>query len=261
MIAREEDTTYIATISGGKDSVTMCDLLLKNDYPVDYIIFNDTKKEYKEMQVYIQKLQEYFLLRFKKEIVITHPKKTFEDGIYSIVKESEDKSRNGDFRGLPTPSFPCHLRNDLKIYPTNKWIKDNIKGKYKIYYGFTKKEHDRIKRNDESLYPLYDDFKMSEEDCKQYTIDNEMQNTLYNNFKRTGCRLCPFKSETDWWHTFHYYKDVWNEALEIEDKLKDNKQYKYFLKMKPLKEWEKEFLQGSLFDFSDEPLKDCFCKI
>ena len=31
-----KNTKYIATISGGKDSTVMCDLLLKNNYQVDY---------------------------------------------------------------------------------------------------------------------------------------------------------------------------------------------------------------------------------
>lgn len=252
---------YIATISGGKDSVAMCDLLLKNNYPVDYIIFNDTKKEYLEMQTYIYKLIDYFKSRYKKDIIITHPIKTFEDGIYSKVSKSKKESRNGDFRGLPTQSFPCHLRNDLKIYPTEKWIKENIKGKYKIYFGMTTDEPNRIKRDEICIYPLFDEFKMSEFDCKQYLINQDMENPLYRHFKRTGCRICPFKSEADWYNTYHYYKDVWNEAIRIEEELKQNKRYKYFLKMKPLTRWEKQFNQGSLFDFSDEPLKDCFCKI
>ena len=31
-INREEGITYIATLSGGKDSTVMCDLLLKNNW-------------------------------------------------------------------------------------------------------------------------------------------------------------------------------------------------------------------------------------
>ncbi len=51
---------YIATLSGGKDSTVMCDLLLKNNYPVDYLIFNDTLIEHKEMYQYINKLEKYY---------------------------------------------------------------------------------------------------------------------------------------------------------------------------------------------------------
>ena len=58
---------YIATISGGKDSTVMCDLLLKNGYQVDYIVFNNTLIEHKEMYQYINKLEKYF-----KAVSYTH---------------------------------------------------------------------------------------------------------------------------------------------------------------------------------------------
>ncbi len=74
---REDSTVYIATISGGKDSVTMCDLLLKNGYPVDEIIFTDTREEFEEMYIYLEKVKEYFLTRYKKTITVLKPKKTF----------------------------------------------------------------------------------------------------------------------------------------------------------------------------------------
>ncbi|WP_026803606.1 phosphoadenosine phosphosulfate reductase domain-containing protein [Aliarcobacter lanthieri] len=51
---------YIATISGGKDSVAMTDLLLKNGYPVDYILFYDTFLEFPIMYKYLEKVKKYF---------------------------------------------------------------------------------------------------------------------------------------------------------------------------------------------------------
>jgi len=69
------DTVYIATISGGKDSVTMCDLLLKNGHKVDYIVFNDTLDEFEEMYSYLDRVEEYFKSRYKKTITRLKPKK------------------------------------------------------------------------------------------------------------------------------------------------------------------------------------------
>ena len=88
---REEDTVYIATISGGKDSVTMCDLLLKNGHPVDEIIFTDTLEEFKEMYIYLEKIKEYFLSRYKKEIVILKPKKTFKHWALGTIEKDGAK--------------------------------------------------------------------------------------------------------------------------------------------------------------------------
>lgn len=36
---------YIATLSGGKDSTAMVDMLLRNQKPLDYIVFKDTLHE------------------------------------------------------------------------------------------------------------------------------------------------------------------------------------------------------------------------
>ena len=59
---------YAATISFGKDSTVMCDLLLKNGYPVDYIVFTDTMLEFPMMYEYKQKVCRYFKERYGKEV-------------------------------------------------------------------------------------------------------------------------------------------------------------------------------------------------
>ena len=87
----EDGVIYIATISGGKDSVTMCDLLLKNGYPVDYIIFIDTLQEHNEMYKYINKVNVYFKLRYGKKITVLKPKTTFEDWCFGEVTRGDKK--------------------------------------------------------------------------------------------------------------------------------------------------------------------------
>lgn len=255
---------YIATLSGGKDSTVMCDLLLSNGYPVDYILFNDTTAEYPEMYAYIEKLKEYFMRKHKMEITITQPSKTFEQGLLSKVFRSKKEYRNGQYVGIPVASGEamCHLRKTLKINPTDKWIRKNIgKEPYKIYIGYTMDEMNRAKPNDTNIYPLIEYFKMSENDCRKYLADNEMENTLYRHFGRTGCALCPFKSETDWYNTYKYHRDIFYRGIEIEEKLSKNRDYKFFHKHKPLKEHAKIFDISQEFDFGTEPLRDCFCKI
>jgi len=207
----------------------------------------------------------YFLSRYKKEIIITKPIRNFKDSILRKVIRSKKEKRNGQYIGLPVANGEamCHLRKTLKINPTDKWIRKNVKEEYKIYIGFTRDEKQRaINTSKKEIYPLIDYFNMSENDCKQYLINQEMENPLYKHFSRTGCKLCPYKSQTDWWKIYHFFNDDWNEAKEIEKQLiKQQNEYCYFIGNKPMEKWEKQFKQGSLFDFSDEPIKDCFCKI
>lgn len=262
---------YIATLSGGKDSVTMCDLLLKNGYPVDYIVFYDTLQEFPLMYEYIEKLKVYFKDRYNKEIIIAKPKSTFEDWCYGKINK-KNALYDGYIRGIPMVwSEPCYWRRESKVKPFDDLINQlNIK-EHKTYIGFTIDEKNRIMKDDKFIYPLIDHFNMSENDCKKYLVDQEMENPLYRFFNRTGCGICPAQSKKAWFEVWKNFKDTWNYMKQIEDELfrlerighKIKNKY-WFPNFKIISDYEKEFIkidQGSLFDFSDEPLKDCFCKI
>lgn len=259
---REENTTYIATISGGKDSVTMCDLLLKNGYPVDYILFADTLHEFKIMYEYIEKLKLYFKKRYNKKITVLKPNTTFENWCFGVLERG---AGIGKIRGLPLVTNPCYWRRESKVKPQELFEKDM--GKIVKYIGFTKDENRSIK-NEENIkfvYPLKDIFKMTEEDCKKYLINQDMENPLYRHFTRTGCAMCPYQSEKSWFNIWKHYTKEWEYIKSIENKLSGSLNDYWFTDYKTTKEMESKFIesdkQGSLFDFSDEPLKDCFCKI
>lgn len=259
---REKGITYIATISGGKDSVTMCDLLLKNGYPVDYILFADTLQEFEEMYIYIEKVKKYFLDRYKKEITILKPESIFEDWCYGVLKRGEGEGKQ---RGLPLLVNPCYWRRESKVKPQDKF-KQKF-NKIVCYIGYTKEENRSIQDTEKEtfIYPLKNIFKMTEEDCKAYLISQEMENPLYKHFSRTGCAFCPYQSEKSWFNIWKHYPKVWNYMKTIESKLDNSLNNYWFTDYKTTYDMEKKFKQadkqGSLFDFSDEPLKDCFCKI
>jgi 3'-phosphoadenosine 5'-phosphosulfate sulfotransferase (PAPS reductase)/FAD synthetase len=265
---------YIATISGGKDSVTMCDLLLKNGYPVDEIIFTDTLEEFEEMYIYLEKVKQYFLIRYKKEITILKPNSTFNDWCFGIIEKNGAK-RIGQVRGIPTKDGMCYWRRESKVYPIERYLKEKYRDEEITFYiGYTKGENRSVKETDtfKYSYPLQDIFQMTEEDCKAYLINQDMENPLYKHFSRTGCAICPFQSDKSWFNIWKHYPKVWNKMKETEmyldllthQHLEVVNKY-WFVGHKTIMEKEKEFefkdRQGSLFDFSDEPVKDCFCKI
>ena len=259
---------YIATLSFGKDSTVMVDLLLKNNYPVDYIVFNDTMLEFPMMYEYKEKVIKYFKDRYNKDVIVTKPDTTFEHWCFGTM-ESGDKK--GYIRGIPMVwSEPCYWRRESKVKPSDKLFK-NI-GKHKLYIGFTLDEANRIMIDDKFLYPLIYDFKMTERNCQEYLINQEMENPLYNFFSRTGCSICPAQSDKAWYQVWKYFKDTWNYMKDVENRLQKLEDDGYKIKNKTwfndyrnCSDMEKIFIeadkQGSLFDFSDEPLKDCFCKI
>lgn len=255
---------YIATISGGKDSVTMCDLLLKNGYPVDYIVFNDTLDEFKEMYDYLDKVETFFKRKYNKEITRLKPKKTYSHYIYRTLSRGD---RVGMTAGLPNASAGfCEWRRDSKIMPFERWASKI--GEHKIYIGITKDETHRCDRTKNFLYPLVDDFHFSERDCLEYLVSEDMENPLYRHFNRTGCKKCQYQSDMDWYMIWKHYPDVWQEIEDYESNvsLLENVVNKHwFTNFRTCLDMEKIFIEkekrGALFDLSDEPLKDCFCKI
>jgi len=256
---------YIATISGGKDSVTMCDLLLKNKYKVDYIVFNDTLNEHDEMYEYIDKVDNYFQQRYGIKITRLYPNKNtnFKKSMFRLRTKGEAKGKVTGLRNANNKF--CEWRNDSKIIPFEKWAKQFKE--YKVYIGITLDEQHRCDRTKHFLYPLIDDFKMTERDCKQYLIEQEMENPLYRHFNRTGCANCHYQSDKDLYMIWKHYPKAWQFFVDTEAEMadKDTAYKSWFSKYRTCAQMEQLFLekekQGSLFDFSDEPLKNCFCKI
>ena len=255
---------YVSTLSFGKDSMVMNDLLLKNGYPLDCIVFTDTLLEFPMMYEYKEKIIKYFKNRYGVEVITTKPKSTFEDWCFGIINSGDLK---GYIRGIPMVwAEPCYWRREAKVKPLDELFKDF--GDYKIYIGFTLDEANRVMLDDKFLYPLIYDFKMTETNCQEYLINQEMENPLYRYFSRTGCSVCPAQSEKAWFQIWKHFSETWEYMKSIEDKLKKYDKVKnatWFTDFRNCEDMEKKFIkvamQGGLFDFSDEPLKDCFCKI
>lgn len=267
MIEREENTVYIATISYGKDSTTMCDLILKNKLPIDEIIFTDTLEEFDEMYEYAKKVNKYLFERYKIKVTNIKPKSTFNDWAYGKITRGE---RRGMTRGLPAiDGGVCFWRREAKVKPMESYIKNKYKNKTIVFYiGYTLGENRSVKEKwlFKYIYPLQDIFKMTEKDCKEYLINQEMENPLYRHFTRTGCAMCPFQSEKSYYEIYNNYPKVWQKMKERESYLLAEKKCVnpyWFTNYRTTKDMESIFNKKStsLFDFSDEPVKDCFCKI
>ena len=272
---RENNTVYVGTISFGKDSTVMNDLLLKNGYPMDEIIFTNTYKEFDDMYSYGLKVNNYFKSRYNKEITFLNPLATFEEWCFGVIKDKTAEGF-GAIRGIPLPSdneTMCFHRRETKVKPIDSYLNKKYPNmKIVKYIGYTKGEGRNIKdtENLKHIYPLKNIFKMNEERCKEYLIHQDMENPLYRFFSRTGCYLCPFQSEKSMYQLYKYFNKYWEKMKWIEKILKDYEDMGFkvmnryfFVNKRTCEDMEKIFKirENELFDFSDEPLKDCFCKI
>jgi len=162
-----KQNTYKAKIafwSGGKDSTVMVDRLLRDGREIDYIIFSDTQKEFKEMYDYIRKVSTYWKDRFNMEVTFLHAHITFDEMIFNVRGENgrlcTNQDNQGKISGLLNPSSNfCEWRSASKIRPYEKWLKENDlhEDDVLIYLGFTIDEPNRLKRHKNEYYPLVDD--------------------------------------------------------------------------------------------------------
>lgn len=167
-------------VSFGKDSLTMLDLIVRNNIPVDRYIFSDTLLEFPLMYLYAEKIVDYYQQRYKITIEIIKPNATFEEWCFGVLKKGELK---GWIRGIPNPAdtdSQCYWRREAKVEAPKKII-----GDYIPMLGYTRGEG---RNTDGALTPLKSDFlikgitykslNMSEWDCKLYLEERDGESPI-----------------------------------------------------------------------------------
>jgi len=215
-VIKMTDTTYIAFLSGGRDSTAMVELLLSQNKPVDYIIFSDTLHEFPLMYEYLEKFDNYIKKKYGKKITYLKPRKTFEDWVFGEIAKGNHK---GMVRGIPRVLQPCYWTREAKVRPVERFIKGKKFKNTVQYIGYTYSELKRSQVKDSNQkFPLIE-AKMCEADVDALLKSIDMVNPLYEFFDRTGCSFCPKQSERAFYVLYKKFPDVWNYMRGIEDKL------------------------------------------
>jgi len=208
-------TKYFLMFSGGKDSTAMLFKCLENSekYPIDEIIFYDTGFEFPYMYDYLdlidKKLEKYGL----KITRLGEGKKTWNKWSKGCFTRGK---LNGKMRGFPITIGMSWCTRELKICPFNKYIKTKHKKNNIIkYIGIASDEKKRIKKDKNIIYPLVD-FNMTENDCLEYTKKIDVYNKLYDDFKRTGCYLCPKQNQKSLKVLINKYPELWDNVKIME---------------------------------------------
>lgn len=262
----------ISMLSGGRDSAAMTLMFLENKEPLDYIVFCDTGLEHDTMYEYIDKLDIFFQRKYNIKITRLYPKRNFD----TYIREKRTKGDNiGKTRGTPSIIDMCFWRVESKQVPFEKWVRNTLKIKTKDfakkitqYVGFVYGESDRV--DGMPIYckaPLYEN-KLKEIDVQRYLQNNEMENPLYQDFSRTGCACCPKNKISDKFILFSKYPKVWEYMKKTEKELNEDKNRiglhpRWHISMF-IEDMEKLFLKKQkqqTFEFEDEEIHDCFCKI
>lgn len=205
--------TYWASVSGGKDSLFMLNLILHNldKYPLDGVVHFELEIDYpfiKNVIDYMQNECEKHGIRF----IRIKPNKTWEDWYYT------KNSKSGNIYGYPIRL--ARWCNDKYKLNAKKQMDDFMRkqGYYIVYYiGYCADEEKRTAKRVDlqkvERYPLVEN-NIIENDILQWAKTQPIFNNYYLTNRRCGCMYCPLSNKMNIAYLYKYYPK--NYAYMIE---------------------------------------------
>lgn len=128
----------------------------------------------------------------------------------------------GSFVNTKTRQALC--TSVMKTEPFMEWLKTFNKDDIIIYYGFDKKEKERINRRSSILsaqgyksdYPLALWVERTIYDTKEIGIERPM---LYNKFKHANCIGCLKAGKQHWYIVYLEYPEIFKKAIATENEI------------------------------------------
>ena len=203
--------SYWASVSGGKDSFYMLNLILHNmdKYPIDGVVHFELEIDYPfihDVIDYIEKECNKFGIRF----VRIKPRKTWEEIYYS-------RKISGGFYGFPTRQV--RWCNNLYKLDAKRQLSDWLKsiGFYAVeYIGYCTDEERRFVNRLNSkteIYPLVERG-ITEDAIWEWAKAQPIYNNYYIANKRCGCMYCPMASRIEQAYLFKYYPDNFKYMID-----------------------------------------------
>lgn len=196
---------YILAYSGGKESTYMLDHVLRNNLPLDRVVFADTYLEYPQTYDFLEQVEKYYMIQLER----LEPKDTFDDWFYGTVTRGANK---GLLRGMPLVVFSCYWCREAKVKPIEA-LEGKGKKKNKVYIGYTASESHRIQVKDNLIYPLIENG-VDEVTTRSHLQKIGLLSSLYEHFDRSGCWLCPKQSKKSLYSLYKLFPEKW-EKLKV----------------------------------------------
>lgn len=197
--------SYWASVSGGKDSLYMLNLILHNldRYPLDGVVHFELEIDYpfiKDVIDYMESECKRFGIRF----VRIKPRKTWEELYYQTYKKS------GRIWGFPERrSRWCNSKYKLDA---RRQLDDFLKsiGCYCVtYIGYCSNEIKRYTNRGEKVkevYPLVENG-INENVIWEWAKQQPIYNNYYVSNNRCGCMYCPMASKMQMAYLLKYYPE------------------------------------------------------
>ncbi len=211
---------YIASCSCGKDSLAMVYKLIKENYPLDEIVFYDTGMEFNSIYKNWEKLKT-FASKNNISCITLKPKKEFE---YMMFEHPHKSRKSNEIKfGYSWCGGMCRWGTQEKILAVDKYCEEN---NALCYVGIAADESQRLgkERKSYKLFPL-NDWGMSEADCLLYCrnigidwIEDGSAVDLYDILDRVSCWCCANKNHWELYNYWKYLPTYWERLKELQQK-------------------------------------------
>ena len=235
-------TLRVLSLGAGVQSSTLALMIHKGEIPmVDCAIFADTQAEppkVYEWLEFIKKTVSYPVhivtwRNLEQDVLDASQGKyqAFTIPFYTKNKETEQKGM-----------LMRQCTADYKIKPVTKKVRELLgykKGervdlkevKVEMLLGISTDELRRMRMNRlryiDNQYPLINDFGMSRQDCIAWMKDNG-----YPMPAKSACYFCPFHSQSTWKEIKENDPELFQKAVEMDKKIRDQEKYKIKNKFK-----------------------------
>lgn len=195
---------YIASVSGGKDSLLMLKKILENPakYPLNAVVHFELEIDYP----FIKNVVDYMQVQCESRGILFYrikPRKTWQE-LYNV-------------NGFPTRSARWCL-GSYKL-DCKKQFSDYVKSlnMQPVYYiGYCADELKRYEKrhNKNEIYPLVD-LGIEENIVLQWAKSQSIFNDYYKYNTRCGCMFCPLMSRKQMAYLYVYYYDQYKKMMDL----------------------------------------------
>jgi len=200
-----KDEKFILSYGGGLNSSALLFYLLKNNYPLDEVVFADTGGEVTETYEHLKFIDSY-LSRY--------------DIPFKIVRSKNGELYDTCMRRKVIPSQIWRwCTRDYKITPIYAYYR-SLKVHVNQYLGIAYEERKRTRDSGvkyaTNLFPLVDK-ELTRQDCIEIigSLDFDFPLPV-----RSGCLFCPFNSLSRWKEIYENHRDLYLKAMILEENSK-----------------------------------------
>lgn len=212
---------YLASVSGGKDSVAMVDRLMAENRPLDYILFYDAGMEFNSIYKVIEKIKEKAIAK-KIKFVTLKPQNDF---LYDMLLRPVNAGTEKEHFGYDWCGGCCRWQTSFKVAEINKFL-DSLRGEdveLIQYVGIAADEPTRLKYENGKTYPL-NEWGMTEADALKWCYDHgynwlEGDIDLYSILDRVSCWCCGNKNLKELKAIYQYLPEYWLKLKALQSRI------------------------------------------